>query len=618
MKINSLADYNQWQQELLQERQEKTVLICCETGCRAGGSLEVATKFEELIQAHNLPVGVKRIVKKTGCQGMCEKGPIVWIMPEGIFYCLVKEKDVPEIVERTLEKGEIVERLLYRDKDKNCTCEHHNDIDFFKKQHPLVLAHMGQIDPTDIRDYIRVNGYKAAVEILTTKDPDYVMEQIEKSNLRGRGGGGFPTGKKWRSCKELEGPRYIICNGDEGDPGAFMDRSVMEGDPHAILEGMILGAFAVGANEGYIYVRHEYPSAVEHLNIAIKQAEECGLLGDNIAGTNFSFHLRINRGGGAFVCGESSALMRSLEGKVGEPRAKYIHATEKGLFDRPTVLNNVETWANVPIILRDGAEKFRQIGTEKSPGTKVFSLVGKVKNTGLIEVAMGTTLREIIYGIGGGIINNRPFKAVQTGGPSGGCLPADKLDLPVDFDSLTKAGSMMGSGGMIVMDDRTCMVDVALYFINFLIQESCGKCAPCRDGLPQLKHLLEKITSGQGTMQDLEKIEKLASVISDSALCALGKTSPNPILSTLRYFRDEYIQHIQEKKCVAGVCTALTSFEITDNCKGCTACSHICPVNAIQGESKSKHVINQDVCIRCGSCYNVCKFDAISIEKRNK
>lgn len=636
MKISSTADWTALKSQLRakEPQEQKKILVCCGTGCRAGGSLEIAQALTDALQA-KVPAGKATVhtqqdcqgmcephatwlVKKPGCQGMCEKGPLLWLLPQGIFYCSVKVKDVPEIIEKTIAKGEIIERLLYKDPQTKARYSHHDEIPFIARQHRLILHNMGALDPGDIEDYIRMGGYDTLVHaLLTEKKPESILEKIEKSTLRGRGGAGFLTGRKWRSCYKAKGNRYILCNGDEGDPGAFMDRSIMEGDPHAVLEGMILGAYAIDAHHGYIYVRHEYPLAVKHLTLALQQAREYGLLGENILGSGFSFDLQIVRGGGAFVCGESSALMRSIEGKVGEPRAKYVHATEKGLFDEPTVLNNVETWANVPLILKNGPAWFQSIGTEKSKGTKVFALVGKVKNTGLIEVAMGTTLREVIFGIGGGVIDDRPFKAVQTGGPSGGCLPASSLDLPVDYDTLTAAGSMMGSGGMIVMDDRTCMVDVARYFTQFLIEESCGKCIPCREGLPQILHILKDITLGKGTTESLAKIEELAFLLENSALCGLGISAANPVTSTLRYFREEYLQHIIEKRCPAGVCKALTSFHIEEKCVGCTACAKVCPVEAIRGEKKQRHEILQPVCIQCGSCFSVCKFNAISIGKRS-
>lgn len=619
MKINSLSDYMTLRAQLQAEEpdKQKKILVCCGTGCRAGGSLQIAEEMEKQLQKEGLPHKLQLVLKKPGCQGMCEKGPLMWFMPEGLFYCCVKMSDIPEIIEQTVKNGKIIDRLLYKDTATKQSVAHHHDIPFLSKQHRLILRNMGVIDPTEIKDYIRVGGYQTLLDVLTKQPaPDSIIDMIEKSGLRGRGGGGFPTGRKWRSSKKIPGTRYVVANGDEGDPGAFMDRSLMEGDPHSVLEGMLIAGYAMESQDGYIYVRHEYPLAVKNLTRAIEQAREYGLLGKNILGTNFSFDIKINRGGGAFVCGESSALMRSIEGKVGEPRAKYIHSSERGLFDRPTVLNNVETYANVPLILQHGVEWFRKIGTEKSPGTKIFALVGKVKNTGLIEVAMGTTLREIIFGLGGGIIGDRPFKAVQTGGPSGGCLPASALDFSVDFDTLTKAGSMMGSGGMIVMDDRTCMVDVAKYFTHFLIEESCGKCLPCREGLPQLYHLLNEISLGHGKVEDLDRITELSNVIIDSSLCGLGNSSPNPVLSTLRYFKDEYLAHIVDKRCPAGVCKALVSFTINEKCVGCGACVRHCPVSAIIGERKQKHEIVQAKCIQCGSCYSVCKFNAINIGKK--
>ena len=618
MKIRSMDDYQSLRQKLLEEQplDIKKILVCCGTGCRAGGSLEIAADLEKTLQEQGLTIELELVVKTPGCQGMCEKGPLVWLMPQGIFYCRVSRSDIEEIVSKTVKNGEIIERLLYRDPESKQPAKTYQQIAFINKQKRLVLQNMGVIDPGDIRDYIRVGGYQSLIEALNKWQPDQIVDAIDKSGLRGRGGGGFHTGRKWRSCKSCPLPRYVICNGDEGDPGAFMDRSIMEGDPHSVLEGMIIGAYAIGAEKGYIYVRHEYPLAVQHLTQAIAQAREYGFLGANILGSGFNFDITINRGGGAFVCGESSALMRSLEGKIGEPRAKYIHSTERGLFEKPTVLNNVETWTNVPLVIKNGPEWFSQIGVAKSTGTKVFSLVGKVKNTGLIEVEMGTTLRQIIYDIGGGIINDRPFKAVQTGGPSGGCLPAAALDYPVDFDTLTEAGSMMGSGGMIVMDDLTCMVDVAKYFTKFLIQESCGKCLPCREGLPQLYRLLEDITIGCATIDHIERIENLAMAIQYGSLCGLGTTAANPVLSTLRYFKDEYLEHINNKRCPGGVCSALIRFDINAKCTGCGACLRICPVNAIHGEKKQKHEIDQALCSRCGSCYQVCKFDAITIGSR--
>ncbi len=553
-------------------------------------------------------------VKETGCHGFCEQGPLVVIEPHGTFYTHVKPKDVAEIIEQTLANDRVIESLLYTNPVTGDKIERYPDVPFFSHQQRIALRNLGKIAANDIREYIAVGGYQALAKVLTSMTPDQVIDEVTSSGLRGRGGAGFVAGKKWRTCRNVESDvRYVICNGDEGDPGAFMDRTIMEGDPHAVLEGMMICAYAVGAKQGYIYVREEYPLAVIHLQKAIDDCEEQGLLGDNILGTDFSFRIKIARGAGAFVCGESSALMKSVAGEVGEPRAKYIRSVVKGLRDQPTVLNNVETFANVPIIIAKGADWFKSIGVPTSTGTKAFSLVGKVKNTGLIEVPMGMTLREIIFDIGGGIIDNRPFKAVQTGGPSGGCLPEAKLDLPVDFDSLTKAGSMMGSGGMIVMDDRTCMVDVAKYFLDFLVSESCGKCVPCREGLYQLHRILTRITEGNGTEEDLVKAEKLSETIVTGSLCGLGQSGANPFLSTIKYFRDEYLTHIREKRCPAGVCKPLIKYEVNENCTGCIACIAACAYNAITGKKKEMHFINQDVCTKCGACYAVCKHEAIDV-----
>ncbi|MBD3218341.1 MAG: 4Fe-4S dicluster domain-containing protein, partial [candidate division Zixibacteria bacterium] len=521
---------------------------------------------------------------------------------------------VKDIVEKTLENGEIIEKLLYKNPETKERVVKYQDIDFYKKQKRLALRNLGHIDPDNIEDYVARDGYQAVAKVLTTMKPEEVIEEVKLSGIRGRGGGGFPAGRKWATCRNAESDlRYVICNGDEGDPGAFMDRSIMEGDPHSVLEGMIICSYAVGARDAYIYVREEYPLAVQHLYQAIDDAKEHGLLGENIMGTDFSLDIHISRGGGAFVCGESSALMKSVAGDVGEPRAKYIHSVIKGLWDKPTVLNNVETFANIPLIMNEGGEWFKSIGTEKSTGTKAFSLVGKVENTGLIEVPMGMTLREIIFDIGGGIKDDRKFKAVQTGGPSGGCLPEDKLDLPVDFDTLTKAGSMMGSGGMIVMDDHTCMVDVAKYFLKFLVDESCGKDVPCREGLHQLHALVVKVTEGKAAEADLKLMEHLSEYIIKGSLCGLGKSGPNPFLSTVSYFRNEYLAHIVDKKCPGGVCRDLIRFEINDKCTGCTACIKPCPVDAITGEKDKLHILDQEKCTQCGACYAVCQFDAIDI-----
>ena len=599
-----------------QRRRTKTeVLVCAGTGCLANGSLAVAEALRRTIRRRKLDAKLKLKLKTTGCHGFCEQGPLVVIQPKGVFYKGVKPQDTREIVNKTLLKGEVVERLLYRDPNTKKRVQKYAEIPFYSKQLRIALRNIGKIDPGSIDDYIAAGGYGGLAKALTQMTPQKVIDAVTKSGLRGRGGGGFPTGRKWRTCRNADAePRYVLCNADEGDPGAFMDRSICEGDPHAVIEGMVIGAWAVGASQGYVYVREEYPLAVKHLRVAIEQARERGFLGDDILGSGFSYDVSIARGGGAFVCGESSALMKSVAGEVGEPRAKYIHSVIRGFHDKPTVLNNVETWANVPWIITEGADKFAALGTKGSTGTKAFSLVGKVKNTGLVEVPMGIALREIIFGIGGGIIGGRPFKGVQTGGPSGGCLPESQLDLPVDFDSLTAAGSMMGSGGMIVMDDRTCMVDVARYFLKFLVDESCGKCVPCREGVHQLHQILEAICAGDGKPGDLEKIESLSETIVKASLCALGKSAPNPVLSTLRYFREEYQEHINDRKCSAGVCRNLFTFAISEEkCTGCGACVRACPVDCIIGELKSLHSIDASRCTRCGACRNVCRFDAIEV-----
>lgn len=592
----------------------KKIIVCHGPGCLASGAEKIYQEFKKNLSEKKITGITLEALKKTGCHGLCEKAPLVAIEPDKILYTHVKERHVVDIVEKTIKKNEIIPELLYVDPQTKEKIARYPDIKFYSHQTRITLRNLGQINAADIDDYIRVGGYQGMVKAITKMTPEAIIEEISKSGLRGRGGGGFPTGRKWATCRTVEDDtHYVICNGDEGDPGAFMDRAIMEGDPHSVLEGMIIAAFAVGARDGYIYVREEYPLAVINLQIAIEQAREYGLLGEQIMGTEFSFDIQINRGAGAFVCGESSALMKSVAGEVGEPRAKYIRSVVKGLYDKPTVLNNVETYANVPLIIEKGADWFTGIGVKKNSGTKAFSLVGKVRNTGLIEVPMGTTLREIIYDIGGGLIDGRPFKAVQTGGPSGGCLPDTMLDSPVDFDSLTKAGSMMGSGGMIVMDDRTCMVDVAKYFLSFLVSESCGKCNPCREGLYQLYKLAIKISEGRGEEGDLEKMEKLSDMIILGSLCGLGKSGPNPFLSTIRYFREEYLAHIRDKKCPAGVCRELIRFEINDKCDGCTACLMACAYNAITGTKKQPHVINQELCTHCGACVTVCTRNAIDV-----
>ena len=589
------------------------ITICKGTGCSASGAAAVVATFREEIKRQK--VETKIDIRTTGCHGFCERGPLVVIYPEGIFYQRVSTEDVAEIVSQTAMRGRIIERLLYIDPATDKKVVHENEVPFYNKQLRLIFGNNGRIDPTEIRDYIGLGGYSSLSKTLFEMKPQDVIEAIKQSGLRGRGGGGFPTGRKWESCREAEGDiKYVICNADEGDPGAFQDRSLLEGNPHSVLEGLIIGGYAVGANEGYIYVRNEYPLAVEHVGIAIKQAEEYGLLGENILGSGFSFAIKVSRGGGAFVCGESSALMASIEGRLGEPRFKHVHATEKGLWDRPTTLNNVKTWATVPLIINKGADWYARIGTEKSKGTMIFSLVGKINNTGLVEVPMGLPLRDLIYGIGGGIPGQKRFKAVQTGGPSGGCIPEKLLDLPVDYERLTEAGSMMGSGGLIVMDEDTCMVNVAKYFLSFTIDESCGKCTPCREGIKHMLEILSNISEGKAREEDLEILEELGNMVKETSLCALGGSAPNPVLSTLRYFRDEYEAHIKDKKCPAGVCLELIQYSIDEaQCTGCGVCKKECPQGAISGEKKEPHKIDKKICIKCGICLEVCKFDAIEV-----
>lgn len=601
----------------LTSTQKKCVLVCCGTGCIANGSLKVYEEFKKQPEIQNDGFEVQALVKSTGCNGLCERGPIVKIIPDDISYYKVNVEDVAEIVQKSLLNGEVVERLLYYDKASGKRFRSHKETEFYKRQHKIALRNIGEIDPANIADYIERGGYSAMKKALFHMNPETIIEAIKESGLRGRGGAGFPTGIKWEECKKTEGnPKYVICNGDEGDPGAFMDRSIMEGDPNSIIEGMVVCACAVGASEGFIYIRDEYDLSLRNMSKAIKAAESRGFLGDDIMGSGMSFHINIVRGGGAFVCGESTALMSSIEGKVGEPRAKYIHSTEKGLWGKPTVLNNVETWANIPEIINKGSQWFKAIGTDNGKGTKVFSLVGKVKNTGLVEVPMGTTLRELIMDIGGGIIGDRKFKAVQTGGPSGGCIPEDHLDLEVDFHSLESVGSMMGSGGMIVMDDRTCMVEVAKYYIKFLTEESCGKCIPCREGLRRMLEILEGIAQGNGRVSDIKLLLELGEMMTEASLCALGKTAPNPVITTIKYFTDEYMEHIVNKNCPAGVCKPLTTFRIEESlCRGCGICKKNCPADAIQGQLKAPHNIDALKCVKCGSCIDACSFKAIHTSK---
>ena len=590
------------------------IMVCTGTGCSSSKSPEIIERFEEELKAQGMDKEVK--VVKTGCFGLCAMGPVMIVYPDGTFYSRVKVSDVPEIASEHLLKGRIVERLVHRDDEAGEKVEVPTlkDIEFYKPQLRVALRNCGVINPENIEEYIAMDGYSALGKVLTEMKPEEVIDLVTKSGLRGRGGAGFPTGKKWLFASFNKTPhKYVVCNADEGDPGAFMDRSVLEGDPHAILEAMCIAGYAIDAHQGYIYVRAEYPIAVHRLQIAIKQAREYGLLGKDIFGTGFDFDIDVRLGAGAFVCGEETALLTSIEGNRGEPKTKPPFPANKGLFGQPTIINNVETLANIPQIILKGAEWFASMGTEGSKGTKVFALGGKINNTGLVEVPLGTTLRQIIYDIGGGIPDGKAFKAVQTGGPSGGCIPAKFLDLPIDYENLKSIGAMMGSGGMIVMDETTCMVDVARFYLDFTVDESCGKCVPCRIGTRRLLEMLDKITSGNGTLEDLDKMEELCHYIQANALCALGQTAPNPVLSTLKFFRDEYEAHVVEKRCPAGVCKKLLHYEIDpDKCRGCTACARKCPVNAINGVVKQPHVIDQAKCIKCGTCMDTCRFGAIS------
>ncbi len=603
---------------------EKTkILVCGGTGCVAGGSLDIYARLRELMEENGINVEVELAddphqdvvgLKKSGCHGFCELGPLVRIEPQGWLYTKVKLEDCAEIIEKTIKNGEFIERLGYKQDGK--TVQKQEEIPFYKRQTRVVLEHCGHINAGSLREYVALGGYSALEKCLFDMTPENILDEVTKSNLRGRGGGGFPTGRKWVSCaRQKEEPKFIVCNGDEGDPGAFMDRSIMEGDPHRLLEGMIIAGLAIASERGYIYVRAEYPLAVERLNIAIEQANEYGFLGENILGTGKNFHIRINRGAGAFVCGEGSALTASIEGKRGMPRVKPPRTVEHGLFDKPTNLNNVETYANVPMIITRGSEWYRSIGPDNSPGTKAFALTGKINNTGLIEVPMGTTLREVIYEIGGGMRDGAAFKAVQIGGPSGGCLTEKELDIPLDFDSLQKVGAMIGSGGLVVMDDKTCMVEVARFFMNFTQNESCGKCVPCREGTKRMLEILTRITEGNGQDGDIELLEELSDTISHTALCGLGKTAPSPVVSTINNFRDEYEAHIYDKRCPSGVCSKLKRFVIDpEKCKGCSKCARNCPVKAINGKVKSPYVIDQDKCIKCGACLTNCSFGAVREE----
>jgi len=614
-RLNSPEELTTFRQEILSKRDPNTpcISVCAGTGCLASGASEVITAFKTEIEKQGLTADVD--TKGTGCPGFCERGPVVVIYPRETCYLQVTPEDVPDIISQTIKEKKVIDRLLYVDPTTGEKAALESDIPFYKHQKRNIISNNIKIDSRSIDDYLAIGGYSALAKALSRMTDEEVLSEVKKSNLRGRGGGGFPAGKKWEGSRSApEKIKYVLVNADEGDPGAFMDRALLEGNPHSVLEGLIIGGYAIGSHEGYIYVRQEYPLAVENITIAIKQAEEYGFLGENILGSGFDFNVIVHQGAGAFVCGESTALMTALEGRVGEPRVKYIRSNVRGLWNRPTVLNNVETWANVPLIIDKGADWFTQFGTEGSKGTKIFSLVGKITNTGLVEVPMGITLKDIIYKIGGGIPGGKKFKAVQTGGPSGGCIPGELLDLKVDFDELTRAGSMMGSGGMIVMDEDTCMVDVARYFIHFLTDESCGKCLPCREGLRQMDKILTNITEGKGKEGDLELLEELSETVTEASLCALGTSAPNPFLSTIRYFRDEYEAHIREKKCPALSCKELISYYIDpDKCRACMICLKKCPVDAIDGGKKKIHIIDQEKCTNCGTCLDVCpsRFSAV-------
>jgi len=614
-RLNSIREMEHLRERLREQRQNitTTVMVCGGTGCQASESRAVIDAVRDELSKQGLDPSVRLCV--TGCHGFCEQGPVIIIEPGNTFYCHVSPEDAFEIVYQTVMRGEVIERLLYTDPVSGNRVQTESEIPFYRAQDRQILSQNRLVDPCSIEDYIVGGGYSALDKALNGMTPEEIVREIMSSGLRGRGGGGFPTGRKWNECQEAPGDeKYVICNADEGDPGAYMDRCVLEGNPHLILEGMMIGAWAIGARKGYVYVRNEYPLAVKHSRIAVEQARELGLLGDNILGSSFSFDVDIARGGGAFVCGESTALMTSIEGKVGEPRPKDVHTVVDGLYHKPTTLNNVETWANVPSIILNGSSWFASKGTQGSKGTKILALTGRIKNTGLVEVAMGTPIRDVVFEIGGGAVDGKPVKAVQTGGPSGGCLPVDKFDLAVDFEVLSEAGSMVGSGGMVVMDEETCMVDVARYFLAFLQDESCGKCLPCRLGIDRMLEIINDITEGNGRPEQLDLLEELADTVAQTALCGLGKTAPNPVLSTLRYFRQEYEAHINEKKCPAGVCKALITYWVDpDKCTGCRVCLQGCAHKAITGKKKQAHIIDTQLCQKCGICRSECKFDAIRV-----